>query len=95
MNKPNRHPSDLTDVEIESCIDGSSDVGVIRAILDDDDIITKDGLVDEDEFGSAFAFNIQGFISEPEDTPEWEEANQINLDWGKGIAENINGLICE
>jgi hypothetical protein len=91
-------PTDLTDEEIEECIDGSSDVSMIREIMSAADVYDDedDVLINEENFATRFAHTIEGFIDADAATPEWQEAWDINYEWALTIAENINkALIVE
>ena len=57
--------------------------------------VTENATIAEMAFGQMFAHAIEGFIGvEYEDAPdEWEEAWDINEDWGISIARNLNELI--
>ena len=87
-----RDPSDLTDEEIEECIDGSSDVDMIREIMTMEDVYDQEDSthLHEENFATRFAYAIEGFIDADEDTPEWQEAWDNNYEWALSIAENIN-----
>lgn len=86
---------ELTDDEIEDCIDGSSDVKMIREILALGGIVDNEGWIDPDAFADSFARAIEGFISEDEESPEYEEAWDNNWNWGFDIADNINSYISD
>jgi len=91
-NKPQVTVYDLSDDQIESCLDGSSDVEMVRNILID--AHNKDlNVVDEMDFSFEFADAIKGFIDAEEGTDEWEEAYDNNCEWGGSIAQNVNELI--
>jgi hypothetical protein len=85
--------NNFTDDEIEECFEGSSNVDLVREIAGK--CITENGTIAEMAFGQMFAHAIEGFIGvEYEDAPdEWEEAWDINEDWGISIARNLNDLI--
>ena len=80
----------LTDEEIEDCIDGSSNIQLLRSIIE---LTQQETLVDVGSFGDVFAYEIRGFIDADPETEEWDRANDINREWGETIAENINDLI--
>ena len=84
----------LSDDDIEECIDGSSDVTMIREIID---LTQMESLVNEKDFADLFADRISGFIAVDydEEPDEWETCNDNNWSWGKAIAENINDKILE
>lgn len=81
---------ELTDEELESCIDGSTDLSLIRKILKYKTVIDLEGWIDPEAFADFFAHSLEGFISADEDTDEWTEANEVNWTWGYDIADNIN-----
>lgn len=91
-NKPKFSIFDLSDDQIESCLDGASNVEMVRNLLND--AYNKDlNSVDEMDFAFEFAEAIKGFIDAEEGTDEWEEANDTNYEWGESIAQNVNELI--
>lgn len=86
---------ELDDEELENCFDGSSNVDMVREILEKDGCIDDDGYVDVEQFAQWFAYAIEGFIDADEDTPEWQEAWDNNYEWGVSIAGNINDYLDE
>lgn len=82
----------LSDEELEECIDGSSNITMIRDIIEK---TQKETLLDVESFGGWFAYGVEGYIEAEEGTEEWEECNENNLEWGRSIAENINELVLE
>lgn len=88
MTNAIRNIDDLSDYEIEDCIDGSSDVNLIRKIAIE--WTMSDGFIDTDEFGHEFAMSISGFIDADEGTEVYDEAWSNNVEWGETIAENLN-----
>ena len=86
---------DLTNEELESCIDGTTDLDMIRTILSKEYVVDDDGIVDVFEFADEFAALLENFITEDKDTAEWEEAWDTNFSWGCDIAHSINDLIQE
>ena len=82
----------LSDEDIEECIDGSSDIGMIREIIT---LSQNDEFVDVESFADVFSYKISGFIDTEEGTEEWIEANENNWAWGFSIAENINNLLMQ
>lgn len=84
---------DLSDDEIEECIDGSSNVDMIRDIFTKVGVVNDEGFLDPEVFADWFAMGIEGFIDAEEDTDEWTEANDNNWNWGYDIADNINSYI--
>lgn len=89
--KAKRTVESLTDDEIESSIDGSSDVSLIRNLLEDNQ--NENGFIYEMDFGQEFAEAIEGFIDATPKTKEWNVSWQENCLWGESIAENINKLL--
>ena len=91
-----RIPTDLTDEEIEECIDGSSDVDMIREIMTMEDVWDEDSThINEENFATRFAYAIEGFIDADDHTPEYDEAWDNNYEWAMTIAENINDKLHE
>jgi hypothetical protein len=88
---PKRTLDSLTDEEIEDCFDGSSNVDLVRSLLKDN--LAPDGFIWVVDFASEFAYAIEGFIAADEGTDEWDEAWNVNCEWGEQIAENINNLL--
>jgi len=86
---------DLTDDEIESCIDGSSSIALIRDILTKHGVVGDNDFIDPEIFADWFADNLQDLTGTEEDTPEWTEAFDVNWNWGYDIADNINALISD
>ena len=84
----------LSDEEIESCIDGSSDIRMIREIID---VSQLDNLLDIEDVADMFAYKIRGFIeiTFEEDEDAYDEAYMNNWEWGTAIAENINLLLVD
>lgn len=90
-----RNVFELDDEELEDCFDGSSNVDMVREILEKPNVVDEYGYIDEAEFAQWFAYGIEGYIDADEDTDEWEEANENNYNWGYSIAENINNYLDE
>ena len=88
------HIDHLTDEELEACVDGSTNMDLLREILEKPFCVV-DNVVDEAQFAQWFAYALEGFIGvdQDEDPEEWEEAYQANYDWGYEIAENINDYV--
>ena len=80
----------LSDDDIYECIDGHSDIKMIREVIE---MTQQENLVDEECFADVFSFNIRGFIDAEEDSDEYDEAYTNNWEWGRTIAENINALL--
>jgi len=85
----------LTDEELESCVDGSTSISLIREILTKHGVIDLEGWIDPEIFGDWFATGIQGFIDAEPDTAEWQEAYDNNWNWGYDIGDNINSYISD
>ena len=79
----------LSDEEIEECISGSSDIKLIREIIN---MTQHENLVDSEDFADQFSYAIRGFI-DTEDDEEYDQAFQNNWNWGIEIAENINSVL--
>lgn len=86
---------DLTDQEIEDCINGSSNIKMIRDILTKPNVVDNEGWVDPEIFADWFAHGVEGYIDAKQDTDEWIEANDNNWTWGYDIGDNINSLISD
>ena len=84
---------DLTDEELEDCVNGSTNLDMIRDILTKHGVVDLEGWVDPEIFADWFAQDIEGFIDAEPDTYEWNEANDNNWNWGYDIADNINMLL--
>lgn len=82
---------DLTDDQIENCFEGSSDVNMVRKLAKK--YVDENGYVDVEDFSQAFAESIEGFISEKEESDEWNDIWYENRNWGEIIAENINEIL--
>lgn len=84
----------LSDEEIEDCIDGSSNIKLIRNIIE----IAQDknrATIDELKFAAYFTDEVNNFIDEKPGTAAWDEANTNNWEWARSIANNINGVLYE
>lgn len=90
-----RSVKELTNEEIEDCINGSSNVEMIREILTKHGVVDLEGWVDPEIFADWFAQGIEGFIDAEEGTDEWTEANDTNWNWGYDIGDNINSMISD
>ena len=80
----------LSDEDLEDCIDGTTNIDMIRGIIN---LTQLETLVDEESFADVFAYELTGFLDAEEGTQEWDEYNQNNWDWGYSIAQNINELV--
>lgn len=85
----------LADEEIEDCIEGSSNIDMIRDILTKHGVIDLEGRVDAEVFADWFAQAIEDYIEADVDSDEWTEAFDNNWNWGYNIADNINDLLEE
>lgn len=86
---------DLTDEELEDCVDGSSNIDMIRDILTRQGVVDEQGWVDPEIFADWFAKGIEGFIDAEQDSEEWVAAFDNNWNWGYDIADNINSVISD
>ena len=92
LEKPARTLDSLTDDEIESCFDGSTNIDLVKRLLKEN--LAPDGWVWAMDFGCEFAEAIEGYIAADRlEQGEWQEAWDINADWGERIADNINELL--
>lgn len=82
----------IDDEDLAWCIDGSTDLNMVRRLID---VCQDEALLDVQQFGEMFAQQIEGFIDAAEGTEEWEEAHENNLNWGIGIADTINDYVYE
>lgn len=87
---------DLSDEQIESCFHGSSNVDLVRDLLASH-WDKEENIIDVEGFGEDFAQAIEGFIDadENDEPDEWQEAYDINQEWGESIAISINALLEE
>ena len=85
----------LTDEELESCVDGTTNIAMLREILTKHRVIDPEGWIDPEVFGDWFATGIQGFIDAEPNTAEWQEAYDNNWNWGYDIGDNINSYISD
>ena len=86
---------ELTDEELEDCIDGSTNLHLLREIFSKPDVVNKKGLLNIDDFAQWFAIGLEGYIDADEDTDEWYEIYDQNQLWGEQIAESINDYLAE
>ena len=56
-------------------------------------VIKENGYIFSDLFADYFASYLEGFLDGEEGSDEWNEANNINYEWGLDIATNINELL--
>ena len=86
---------DLTDEELEDCVNGSFHIKTLREILTKHGVVDLEGWVDPEVFADWFAHSLEDMISEYEDTPEWQEAYDNNWNWGYDTGDNINSYISD
>lgn len=88
----NRHAiaDKLTEEELENCVDGSTDIALVRRILVMANVIGADNYVDPELFADQFAQALQTFISEELHSDAWNQAYDNNWLWGYDIGDNIN-----
>jgi len=58
----NRSVHELSDDELEDCIDGSSNLDMIRDILTKHKVVNDQGYVDAENFADWFAIGVEGYI---------------------------------
>ena len=85
----------LTDEELEDCVDGSTNIDMLRDILTKPNVVDEQGWIDPEIFADWFAHGIEGFIDAVPDTDEWQEAYDTNWTWGYDIGDNINSYISD
>lgn len=83
--------SEMTDDQLEDCVDGNTSIPLLREIIEKCE--QPSGIVNEDAFADWFAYGVEGFIDANLETPEWDEANDGNLEWGYDIAAAINEFV--
>ena len=93
LELPKRTLESLTDEEIESCFEGSTNLDLVKRLLQENQ--APDGWIWSMDFGHNFAEAIEDFIGEDPGTPEWDQAWDNNCEWGETIADNINDLLAE
>lgn len=86
---------ELTDDEIEDCIDGSTNIDMIRDILTKHGVVDHEGWIDPEIFADWFAQGVEAYIEAEVDSDEWTEANDNNWNWGYDIGDNINSYISD
>ena len=83
LEEANRRTVDkLSDEELDSCVDGSTDLNLIRRIAHNNELTS--GGVEVEDFGFDFAEAI---------TNNDSESYEANEEWGQSIANNINELL--
>lgn len=85
----------LTDEELEDCVDGSTNIDMLRDILTKHGVVDEQGWIDPEIFADWFAAGVEGYISAEPDTDEWQEAYDNNWTWGYDIGDNINSYISD
>jgi hypothetical protein len=83
---------EISDEELESCIDGSTDLDMVRRLLVKCQTVDG-GWVDECDFADLFAYEIEGFIDAERGSPEFRLAWDTNNEWGLRIAEFVNEVL--
>ena len=86
---------ELTDEELEDCVDGSTNITMLRDILTKHGVIDLEGWIDPEIFADWFARGIEGFIDADPDSEEFFKIYENNWDWGFDIADNINSYISD
>jgi len=86
---------ELTDKELEECVDGSTNLTMLKDILTRHGVVGNDGYLDPEIFANWFAQGIEAYIEAEADSDEWNEANDVNWTWGYDIADNINIYISD
>lgn len=86
---------ELTDEELEECVDGSTNIAMLRDILTKHGVVDLEGWIDPEIFADWFAQGIEGFIDAEYNSDEWIDANDTNWNWGYDIADNINSYISD
>jgi len=85
----------LTDQELEDCVDGTTNLLMLREILTKPNVVDEQGWIDPEIFADWFANGIEGFIDAVPDTDEWQAAYDNNWNWGYDIGDNINSYISD
>lgn len=86
---------ELTNDELEDCVDGSTDIQILREILNKQGVVDEQGWVDPEIFADWFATGIEGYIDAERDSEVWTEAYNNNWNWGYDIGDNINSYISD
>ena len=86
---------ELTDDELEDCVDGSTNISMLREILTKHGVVDLEGYIDPEIFADWFSIGLAGYITEDVDSAEWAEANDTNWNWGYDIADNVNSYISD
>lgn len=85
----------LTNEELEDCVNGSTNIEMLREILTKHGVVDEQGWIDPEIFADWFANGIEGFIDAVPDTDEWQAAYDNNWNWGYDIGDNINSYISD
>ena len=85
----------LTDEELEGCVNGTTNIAMLRDILTKHGVVDEQGWIDPEIFADWFAAGVEGYISAEPDTDEWQEAYDTNWNWGYDIGDNINSYISD
>ena len=85
----------LTDAELENCVNGTTNIAMLREILTKPNVVDEQGWIDPEIFADWFAHGIEGFIDAVPDTDEWQAAYDNNWNWGYDIGDNINSYISD
>jgi len=85
----------LTDEELEDCVDGTTNIVMLRDILTKHGVVDEQGWIDPEIFADWFAAGIEAYISAEPDTDEWQAAYDTNWNWGYDIGDNINSYISD
>ena len=85
----------LTDEELEDCVNGTTNIAMLREILTKHGVVDEQGWIDPEIFADWFAAGVEGYISAEPDTDEWQEAYDTNWNWGYDIGDNINSYISD
>lgn len=80
----------LTDDELEDCVDGSTNITMLRDILTKHGVVDLEGWIDPEIFADWFAKGIEGFIDADPGSEEFFKIYENNWHWGYDIADNIN-----
>ena len=83
----------LTDLDIEMCVMGAIDAGVIRNILSQPFVIWKSGFINPEVFAEIYGCWVAGFSSLDELTEEWVDDYNRNFDWGYEVAASLNEIL--
>jgi len=85
----------LTDEELEECVNGTTNIAMLREILTKHGVVDEQGWIDPEIFADWFAHGIEEFIDAVPETDEWQAAYDTNWTWGYDIGDNINSYISD